>query len=247
MEEHGNFARRIRLSPRLNAVAELAGRVDTIADIGCDHGKLCVALLQAGIARKAVATDISAPSLRKAEELAAAYGLAGRMQARLGDGLSALSPGEADAIAICGMGGELIAEMLAAAAPPLMGARLAVLQPMSGVEELREFLWREGYRILRERIAVEGKRYYQIFSIAAGAQAQPATNLAPPEGWPAGFWSLGFQAMGEPLFPGLLAGMLRRAETRLRAARGTAGEASLARRVDDLRRVRALYEGQARG
>ena len=56
----------IRLDRRLNAIASLVlGR--RVCDVGSDHGKLACYLVQTGRAEYVVATDISAPSLRKAE------------------------------------------------------------------------------------------------------------------------------------------------------------------------------------
>ena len=110
--------RRLNLRPRLaSAAAQLALLPDTacVADIGCDHGRLCCALLQQHAGWRCIASDLSAPSLRKAASLAAFVGVAERAEFRLGDGLLSLCPGEADAVALCGMGGTLIARLLEAA------------------------------------------------------------------------------------------------------------------------------------
>lgn len=56
---------RIAPGARLNAIIELTGRSDTVADIGCDHGRLGAALLQCEKARHVIATDISAMSLER--------------------------------------------------------------------------------------------------------------------------------------------------------------------------------------
>ena len=58
----------IRLDERLTAVAELAAGAKVLCDVGCDHGKLACYAVQTGRAESALATDISAPSLRKAAE-----------------------------------------------------------------------------------------------------------------------------------------------------------------------------------
>lgn len=102
------------------------------ADIGCDHGRLSVALLQQGRADRVIASDISAPSLQKATELAALCGLGSRLTTVLSDGMAHLGPDEADAIAICGMGGELIARILEASLPAAKNARCITMQPHAG-------------------------------------------------------------------------------------------------------------------
>jgi tRNA (adenine22-N1)-methyltransferase len=188
--------RRIRLRPRLFAAAELLQNAHTVADIGCDHGRLCAALLQSGAAQRVIAADISPSSVQKTEALARLTGLTGRMEVRQGDGLLALSPGEADALALCGMGGVLIAQLLAAAPVPLMGARLAVFQPMRGVEELRRYLFVSGFRIVRDVIVPDAGRLYQVFS------AEPGEDKL-PDGWPADCFALGHRSLDDPHFPAL--------------------------------------------
>ena len=57
------------LTPRMKAIASLLGSNDTVADIGCDHGKLSAYLIKNGLANKVFATDISLLSLEKAKKL----------------------------------------------------------------------------------------------------------------------------------------------------------------------------------
>lgn len=226
--------RRIRLRPRLFAAAELLQNAHTVADIGCDHGRLCAALLQSGAAQRVIAADISPSSVQKTEALARLTGLTGRMEVRQGDGLLALSPGEADALALCGMGGVLIAQLLAAAPVPLMGARLAVFQPMRGVEELRRYLFVSGFRIMRDVIVPDAGRLYQVFS------AEPGEDKL-PDGWPADCFALGHRSIGDEHFPALASKMLAQHEKRLLSARGTAGQALLEEKAAHMRRVLELY------
>lgn len=226
--------RRIRLRPRLFAAAELVQQAQTVADVGCDHGRLSVALLQSGAAQRVIAADISPASVQKAQALAHLTGLTARMDIRLGDGLLVLSPGEADAIALCGMGGTLIAELLTAAPVPLMGARLAVLQPMRGVEELRRYLYENGFRILRDVIVPDAGRLYQVFSAEPGRDELPA-------GWPEDCFALGHRSIGDKYFPALAKQMLAQHEKRLLSARGTDGQALLEHKAAHMRRVLELY------
>lgn len=67
----------IRLDQRLTAIANLVD-YGKVADVGCDHGKLGYYLVSTDRASEVIATDISAPSLAKAEELAKENGCAGR-------------------------------------------------------------------------------------------------------------------------------------------------------------------------
>ncbi len=235
--------RRIHLRPRLAAAAELLGQMHTVADIGCDHGRLSAALLQSGAATRAIAVDVSAASLKKASELARYIGLQDRMEVRLGDGLSVLFQREADGLALCGMGGMLMVELLGAAAIPLMGAMRAVFQPMRGIAEIRRYLFGQGFRIERDVIVPDSGRLYQVFSAA------PGQDTLPP-GWPEDCFELGHRSIDDPHFKALAQSMLAQHEKRLLTARGTRGAQSLEKKAEDMRRVLALHtakEGTACG
>ena len=65
----------IRLSPRLQMVADFVPPCACAADIGTDHGYLPVWLLQSGVIQSAIAADIHAGPLANARQSAAAYDL----------------------------------------------------------------------------------------------------------------------------------------------------------------------------
>ena len=87
-----------------------------------------------------------------------------------------LGPDEADAIAICGMGGELIARILDANLPAARNAHCIIMQPMRGVEELRQLLRKNEFRIIDERLVLDAGRIYQIIGAKSG-------DPAPLPGW----------------------------------------------------------------
>lgn len=227
--------RRVQLRPRLLAAAELVGQAGTVADIGCDHGRLSIALLQSGAVQRAIAADVSATSLEKARVLRDYVNVTAQMETREGSGLSVLSEGEADVLAICGMGGKLIAEILSVH-PPLMGAACAVLQPMRGIEQLRWYLFHNGYCVEAERIARDNGRLYQVFRVRAG---QEETRCG---GWPENCFLLGRKAINQPLFKELVKEMLQQRAQRLAGAIGSKGEAHLRKQMEDLLRILALCQ-----
>ena len=102
----------IDLSLRLKAVADLVRRDSYLADIGCDHGFLPVYLLQCGKIKGAVASDINKGPLERCRALVEQYDLSAQIQCVLSDGLSKIRFSELQDIAVCGMGGELIASIL---------------------------------------------------------------------------------------------------------------------------------------
>lgn len=141
------------MAARLETVLSLLPPCDTLYDIGTDHGQLPALALRAGVCRRAVLSDISAPSLDKARALFARENLSGTFH--VSDGLEGLCPTQADAISICGMGAPTMLSILRAGVPCPV-----VLQANVRVEALRKALPGMGLRIERERLAKEGRRFY---------------------------------------------------------------------------------------
>ena len=160
----------VALTPRQQAIADLLPRCECVADIGCDHGKLGAYLLQTGRARRVIATDISEPSLHKAEKLAEELGLSAGFSFRAGSGLSVLNPGEAQAIVIGGMGAYTIAEILRGA--DAFEKEIFVLQPMGHEIALRRMLAENGFGLTDDRVVREGRRFYQVLQARRGACTQ---------------------------------------------------------------------------
>ncbi|MGI6161699.1 MAG: tRNA (adenine(22)-N(1))-methyltransferase [Christensenellales bacterium] len=165
----------IIVSARLRAAADMAGEMSqcsTAADIGCDHGKLGVWLLQNMRAKKVIACDISQKSLNKARRLAAITGLAAQLETREGDGLLPLKLGEVGCVFIMGMGGGTIISILEDGGKTALKADAIIMQPMSDVPKLRLWLNRNGFKIERERIIEEDGRFYNIIGAAAGEESE---------------------------------------------------------------------------
>lgn len=170
----------MELSPRLRAAAELVPPGARFADIGTDHAYLPVWLIRNGVIDRAIAADLRQGPLDRARETAEKYAVSDRMDFRLCDGLTGLQADEADVIAIAGMGGETIANILAAAPWTRREGITLILQPMSSQPDLRQWLNEHGYVIEKERIVHEEKNLYTIMLVKAGAMdtLTPAELLA---------------------------------------------------------------------
>lgn len=150
----------IQLSARLLAAASMVRGGGVLADIGTDHAYLPVFLLQNEVVPSIIASDIGAGPLNNARKTVEAYCLSDRIDLRLSDGLKSYSPEEVTEIVICGMGGNLIEEILTAA-PWIRNDKMhLVLQPMTHTEDVRRYLCRNGFRIERETVTTDADRYY---------------------------------------------------------------------------------------
>ena len=182
----------VRLGPRLAMAAEMAGSAETIWDIGCDHGYLAAALAAGGAAEHIVASDISPASVIKTERLIERLGLKNTVRVINADGLNGFEPQGEYKLVFCGMGGELIAEMLQNSADIAHAAKLIVMQPMRGEEELRSFLCQNGYGITAEKAVCDDGRYYQLIAAAYGP------GIPRPEWFPEGHYRFGWVMCLEP-------------------------------------------------
>lgn len=158
----------MELTPRLRKVAQLVPRGARFADIGTDHAYLPTWLILNGVIDHAVAADLRAGPLERARDTAERFEVGEKMEFRLCDGLSDISPDEADTIAIAGMGGETIAHILSCAPWTKAPGITLILQPMSSQLDLRQWLGANGYVIERECLVREEKTIYTIFLVKAG-------------------------------------------------------------------------------
>lgn len=153
----------IKLSERLNAVASLVRAGSVLADIGCDHGFLPVHLIQSGKIKSAVASDINDGPLSSCCSLVKKEGLEDSVLCVLSDGLQNLECNLADDISICGMGGELIVQIIDACPWVKSNEKHYIFNPMTHPEILRKYLSENGFEINTDIIVKEGSRFYSVF------------------------------------------------------------------------------------
>ena len=156
---------RVTLDPRLAAAASLIRRGAAVCDVGTDHGYLAAFLLQEKITDRVTACDINEKPLAAAAATAQKYQTEQGLTLRLSDGLCGVPAEEAEDIAICGMGGELIAQILEKCSYAKDGGRRFILQPMTQIPYLRSRLYSEGFAILREVPAADKNHRYTVLHV----------------------------------------------------------------------------------
>lgn len=159
-----------KLTPRLQAVADMVTNCDTLADIGTDHAYLPVYLIKKNLIRKAVASDIRKGPVARAQSTIKRFGETERIETRLGAGMQTLLAGEADTIVISGMGGILIADILRESDALLTKDTTLILQPMTAMRELREYLSENNFQIKQEVLAKEENKLYHIMKVIRGTE-----------------------------------------------------------------------------
>lgn len=158
----------MKLSERLQYIADEIKKGETMADIGCDHGFLPLYLLEKSKCPKVIMTDVSGGSLKKAEINCKLVKPRGMYDLRLGDGIDVLSDGEVDVVVIAGMGGLLISDILNWNLAKSRSIKRYILQPRNNPGRLRHFLACNGFSIVKEGIVREGKFLCEILTVESG-------------------------------------------------------------------------------
>lgn len=162
----------MRLDARLAAVAALVPQDCVLADIGTDHAYLPTWLLLQGKIKRAIAGDIAAGPCQAARSTVAQYGVGASAEVRQGSGLAVLRAGEADCIAICGMGGSTVISILEADFALACSAHRLVLQPMAGAAGLRRWLVEHGWRLVAEDLVDAPPHFYELIAAERGEDAR---------------------------------------------------------------------------
>lgn len=155
----------VKLTPRLQTIANEIKQGETMADIGTDHGFLPIYLWEAGICPHVIMADISRGSLDKARDNCKMLHPGQEFDLRLGSGIEVLENGEVDAVAIAGMGGILMTEILGADFEKAHSFKRLILQPRNHVGKLRYWLLNNGFKIVNEQLVREGKFICEILTV----------------------------------------------------------------------------------
>lgn len=149
------------LDKRLSAVSGyVSGK--TLLDVGTDHAKLPVWLLLENKIEKALATDINEGPLKFAKELIKETNFEEKISAFINDGIKGIDLSEVSDISICGMGGELIAEILEKGKDEHYYNINFILNPMTRDDELRRYLSLNGFVIRDETAVCQNGKVYSV-------------------------------------------------------------------------------------
>lgn len=163
----------MKLSKRLLAIANFVPKNSIVADIGTDHGYIPKYLIDEGMSKFVIATDISPGSLEKTVELIDQGEYIDKILARLGDGLEPIKPFEVDTLVIAGMGGILIRDILEQKKDVTDTIIDFIFQPMVASKELREYLYNNNFTIVDEDLVYEDDKYYEIIYARKGKESIP--------------------------------------------------------------------------
>lgn len=166
----------MEVSKRINFIIENLDVVETLADIGTDHGYVPLLALEKGLCKKAIACDINKEPLDKAKLNAILEGIDDELDFRLGGGFEPLNVGEADQVVIAGMGGNLIRDILEEGKEKVKECSSIILVPAQNPEVLREYLYTNGYEVIKEDLCEDEGLYYEMFKVKKSEEAGVALD-----------------------------------------------------------------------
>ena len=155
----------MRLSKRLQTIADFIKKDAIVADIGTDHAHIPIYLIENKIIAKAYACDINIGPLEKAKENIKFFGLEENIVLRLSNGLEKVSNDEVDTIIIAGMGGELIIDILERGRKFFDKKNTFILSPHTKIDEVRSYLLKNGFEIFREDMCIDEGKFYTVMEV----------------------------------------------------------------------------------
>ncbi len=161
------------LDTRLQTVADFVPTGSIVADIGTDHAYLPIELIKSKKSPFVIAADINKGPLLAAKHSINNAMLNNKIETRLGSGLSVLTEYEVDIAIFCGMGGNLIRNLLMDSPNIVNSLKGLILQPQQGYSALRSYLYEIGWHIEDESLAKSDGRIYQIIYAVPGNSALP--------------------------------------------------------------------------
>ncbi len=148
-------------SKRLQAILDcIHGSV--LADIGCDHGIVCVNAILSQRVKKAYACDIAEGPLQKAKETIRLTGVQNDVTCVQMNGIEALAD-DVDIVVIAGMGAKTIVSILDNA-NRLEGIQF-IVSPHNDTQELRKYLQDNHFYIDTEQMVYDANHYYPILCV----------------------------------------------------------------------------------
>lgn len=147
------------LSKRLKVVLDYIENDDIVADIGCDHGYLGIACIEKGIKFVQLIDNKEGP-LSSAKANLKNYD-SSKYELTLSDGLDLIN-NLVNTVVICGMGGELIVDIINNHLDIVKNMKKVIVQANTKINYLRKYLSEHSLKIVDESIVEDMDKIYEI-------------------------------------------------------------------------------------
>jgi tRNA (adenine22-N1)-methyltransferase len=153
----------MKLSLRLQTIADLIPPNHSLGDIGSDHGYLIQEVIEKNKVPFAYACDNKKGPYERLKANLSRYS---NVSVSLSSGLDKL-PSNIETVSITGMGGELVSSILNNGKEKLKNVNYLVLGPQGNVNEVRKTINELGFKIDNEKLVFED-HYYTILVCSRG-------------------------------------------------------------------------------
>lgn len=157
----------MKINDRLKTIGDLVQANSFCLDVGCDHAFLDIYLVQKNKNIKMIASDVLEGPLQHAKDNIKKYGLEGKIECVLGDGLDTYQEG-VDTIIISGMGGRTMIGIFKKHLEVLPKVSTIILSPNNYQEDVKRFLCHHKFYISDEVLVKDGKYIYQVLVFSRG-------------------------------------------------------------------------------
>ena len=159
----------IRISKRLQIIHDMVPK-SVVADIGSDHGKLMVALVQSGTIAKGYAVENKEGPFERLRSNLTRYHVNDKITPLFSDGLKDI-PRDVKTIVIAGMGGLNIVNILKSHREKLVRVETIIIDAHNAVPTVRKEICLMGYAIADEKIVKEDGIFYEIIKFIKAESA----------------------------------------------------------------------------
>lgn len=154
----------MELPGRLKLISHMVPECNIVSDIGTDHAYIPIYLVNNKKCKRAIASDIRPGPINIAKANIEEYGLSANIETRVGNGIDTIEDHEVDVIIIAGMGGVIIKDILERGIDKAKKANALILQPMTAVEVLHEWLCSNGFEVYDEKLVREENKIYDVIA-----------------------------------------------------------------------------------
>ena len=159
----------IRLSKRLKIIHDMVPN-SVVADIGSDHGKLMIALVQSGKVSKGFAVENKEGPFERLRSNLIRYHVNDKITPLFSDGIKDITR-DVGTIVIAGMGGQTIVNILKAHPEKLVSVQTIIIDAHTAVPVARKEICQMGFAIADEQIVKEDDIFYEIIKFIKADQA----------------------------------------------------------------------------
>lgn len=151
----------MKLTRRLQTIADMVDSTSKVYDVGCDHAYLDIYLASIGL--DCVAIDVRPPVIKFAKKNVMDSGFQDKIEVILNDGLNNIKIEKNDTVILSGLGAKTILDIIKNQPITRM-----VIQSNDNLYLLRKTMMERNYHINDEKIIFEDNKFYIIIKFELG-------------------------------------------------------------------------------